>query len=140
VPQLKIVDLLVWYKKNTLGLGSWFRNQAEFAFLLQKHPTNSKAFKNRSFGNVWVEDSLPANQQKHPHQKPKGLIKTLIEATTNQGDLIVDPCAGSFIVLDACQELEREFIGCDLTYFEVKKFMNKTPINQNFCSTCLEFI
>jgi len=29
------VDLLVWYKQNTLGMGSWLRSQAEFAFLLQ---------------------------------------------------------------------------------------------------------
>jgi len=52
VSQLKIVDLLVWYKQNTLGMGSWFRSQAEFAFLVQKLPTNHKLFKNRGFGNV----------------------------------------------------------------------------------------
>ncbi|KLL05241.1 MAG: adenine-specific DNA methylase [Mycoplasmataceae bacterium RV_VA103A] len=37
-PNLKIVDCLVWYKKNTLGLGTWLRSNAEFCFLLQKYP------------------------------------------------------------------------------------------------------
>ena len=42
------------------------------------------------------------SERKHPHQKPKELAKALIMATTNEGDLIVDPCAGSFIVLEVC--------------------------------------
>ena len=143
--QLKIVDLLVWYKQNSLGLGSWLRSQAEFAFLLQKQPTNSKLFKNRSFGNVWTENILPTNQRKHPHQKPKGLIKALIEATTEPGDLIVDPCAGSFIVLEVCQELAREFLGCDLTYQTTREFMAKAKhssprISNQLCFNCFEFV
>ncbi|CAG8465087.1 11361_t:CDS:2 [Cetraspora pellucida] len=87
-PNLRIVDCLVWYKKNTLGL---------------------------------EENSLPTKQRRHPHQKPKELIKTLIAATTEEGDLVVDPCAGSFIVLEVCQELGRDYLGVDLTYREVRE-------------------
>ncbi|CAJ0761801.1 24766_t:CDS:2 [Entrophospora sp. SA101] len=105
------LDFLVWHKKNTLGLGNWLRSNAEFCFLIQKSPQSGKLFKNRSFGNVWEENVLPPSKRKHPHQKPRELIKSLITATTEKGDLIVDPCAGSFIVLEVCQELEREFCG-----------------------------
>ena len=125
-PNLKIVDCLVWYKKNTLGLGSWLRSQAEFCFLVQKFPYNSKVFKNRSFGNVWAENQLASSKRKHPHQKPRELIKALIEAMTEEGDLIVDPCAGSFVVLEICRELKREFLGCDLTFKQMEEFMNNT--------------
>ncbi|WP_172575323.1 site-specific DNA-methyltransferase [endosymbiont GvMRE of Glomus versiforme] len=142
--QLKIVDLLIWAKPY-FGFGAYFRNQTEFAFLLQKQPTNSKLFKNRSFGNVWTENSLSTSQRNHPHQKPKELIKALIEATTNEGDLIIDPCAGSFIVLEACQETNREFIGCDLTYGEMEEFISKIKkptfqTSNKVCLNCLEFI
>jgi len=123
-PQLKIVDILVWDKHN-FGMGSWFRSQAEFAFLIQKHPTNSKLFKDRGFGNVWAEKQLSPQQKKHPHQKPRKLIKALMEAMTNEGDLIVDPCAGSFVVLEVCQELNREFMGCDLTYLAIEEFRSQ---------------
>ncbi|CAI2194549.1 16616_t:CDS:2, partial [Funneliformis geosporum] len=75
-----------------------------------KFPQTGKRFKNRSFGNVWEEKVVPTSKRKHPHQKPRELIKALISATTNEGDLIVDPCAGSFVVLEFCQELNRKFL------------------------------
>jgi DNA modification methylase len=53
------------------------------------------------------------------------LIKALITATTEKGDLIVDPCAGSFIVLEVCQELNREFCGVDLTFKDMVRFREK---------------
>jgi len=121
-PVLKIVDFLVWHKKNSLGLGNWLRSNAEFCFLIQKYPQSGKLFKNRSFGNVWEENVVPNSKRKHPHQKPRELIKALISATTNEKDLVVDPCAGSFVVLEVCQELKREFLGCDLTFKEMERF------------------
>ena len=90
---------------------------------MQKYPQSGKLFKNRSFGNVWEENVLPPNKRKHPHQKPRELIKALIEATTEKGELIIDPCAGSFIVLEVCQELKREFCGVDLTFKEMTDFV-----------------
>jgi len=51
------------------------------------------------------------------------LIRTLILATTQERDLVVDPCAGSFIVLEVCQELKREYLGCDLTFEEMGEFL-----------------
>ncbi|CAG8557162.1 15698_t:CDS:10 [Racocetra fulgida] len=57
------------------------------------------------------ENQLAVSQKKHPHQKPKGLIKALVEATTIEGDLIVDP------------ELGRDYLGCDLTFQEMEKFL-----------------
>jgi len=45
---------------------------------------------------------------------------------TEEGDLIVDPCAGSFVVLEICRELKREFLGCDLTFKQMEEFMNNT--------------
>jgi len=123
-PNLRIVDFLVWHKKNYLGLGNWLRSNAEFCFLLQKYPQKGKVFKNRSFGNVWEEATISVSKRKHPHQKPRELIKALILATTSENDLVVDPCAGSFVVLEVCQELGRNYLGCDLTFREMKEFFN----------------
>jgi hypothetical protein len=46
----------------------------------------------------------------------------LVEATTQEKELVVDPCAGSFIVLEVCQEIGREFFGVDLTYNELLEY------------------
>jgi len=36
---------------------------------------------------------------------------------------VIDPCAGSFVVLEVCQELNRKFLGCDLTFNEMENFL-----------------
>ena len=65
---------------------------------------------------IWVEkiarDLYP--HKLYPHIKPIGLITRLIGAVTHPGDLVVDPAAGSFVVLHAARQLGRNFIGCDL--------------------------
>jgi len=45
------------------------------------------------------------------------LQKILIEAVTNPLDLVVDPAAGSYSVLEACLLSQRTFLGCDIETF-----------------------
>lgn len=52
----------------------------------------------------------------HPHSKPIELQKQLILATTDEGDYVLDPAAGSYSILKACEELKRIFIGCNLVF------------------------
>lgn len=52
----------------------------------------------------------------HPTQKPIKLLKRLIEVFTDEGDVVIDPCAGSGTTLRAACELGREAYG-----FEIKK-------------------
>ena len=74
---------------------------------------------------MWEENQLASNKRQHPHQKPRELIKSLILATTQERDLIVDPCAGSFVVLEVCQELKRNYLGVDLTYNQMTEFRER---------------
>ena len=43
----------------------------------------------------------------HPTQKPVNLLKQLIKIFTDEGDVVIDPCAGSGSTLRACMELNR---------------------------------
>ena len=52
----------------------------------------------------------------HPTQKPVNLLKQLIKIFTDDGDVVIDPCAGSGSTLRACMELNRSCYG-----FEIKK-------------------
>lgn len=52
----------------------------------------------------------------HPTQKPIGVLKELIEIFTDEGDVVIDPVAGSGSTLRACKELNRHSYG-----FEVEK-------------------
>jgi site-specific DNA-methyltransferase (adenine-specific) len=44
------------------------------------------------------------------------LIARLIGAVTKPGDLVVDPAAGSFVVMHVATEMQRRFVGCDIAY------------------------
>lgn len=51
--------------------------------------------------------------QIHPTQKPVELMEYLINTYTNEGDLILDNCAGSGSTLLAAKNLNRQFIGIE---------------------------
>ena len=56
----------------------------------------------------------------HPTQKPVAVLKRLIEIFTDEGDVVIDPCAGSGTTLRASMELKRHSYG-----FEIMKDMCK---------------
>lgn len=61
----------------------------------------------------------------HPAQKPVAVLKRLIEIFTDEGDVVIDPCAGSGSTGRACQELNREFYG-----FEISKEFYNRAVNE----------
>lgn len=64
----------------------------------------------------WKKDSAKEYPKIHPTQKPVNLIKTLVNIFTDEGDVVIDPVAGSGSTLRACAELNRSCYG-----FEIKK-------------------
>ena len=55
-----------------------------------------------------IDKSINGNL--HPTQKPVALFEYLIKTYTNEGDLVLDNCAGSGTTGVACQNLNRNFI------------------------------
>ena len=55
----------------------------------------------------------------YPTQKPTGLYKRFITASSNEGDLILDPFCGCGTTLVSAEELNRHWIGIDLTYLSI---------------------
>ena len=64
----------------------------------------------------WKRDNSKQYPKIHPTQKPIGLLKELIKIFTDEGDVVIDPVAGSGSTLRACAELNRSCYG-----FEIKK-------------------
>jgi site-specific DNA-methyltransferase (adenine-specific) len=107
---LRLVDMVVW-DKGRLGMGYRTRRQCEYLLIVQKEPTRAKGvWGARDIPDLWREAPDPV----HPHRKPVALQARLIEAATDPGDLVVDPAAGSYSVLEACRRVGRRFLGCDL--------------------------
>ncbi len=73
----------------------------------------------RTIDNVWRIACLqPASPEKlgYPTQKPIQLLERIIEASTNKGDLILDPFCGCGTAVIAAQKLNRRWIGIDITH------------------------
>jgi site-specific DNA-methyltransferase (adenine-specific) len=50
----------------------------------------------------------------HDWQQPLGIVEELLKNFSDQGNLVCDPCGGSFSVALACRDLSRRFLGCDI--------------------------
>ena len=50
----------------------------------------------------------------HPHQQSVETMENLIDYLSHPGDLVIDPCGGSFTTAVACHRKGRRFIGCDI--------------------------
>lgn len=64
----------------------------------------------------WERDDKNVYPKIHPTQKPIPVLKKLIEIFTDEGDVVINPVAGSGSTLRACMELNRTCYG-----FEIKK-------------------
>lgn len=81
-----------------------------------------RTYYNNSTYMMWEKDKKDIPKI-HPAQKPVSVLKRLIEIFTDEGDVVIDPCAGSGTTLKAAVELGRDAYGfeIDRTFFERAK-------------------
>ena len=128
--QMYLIELAKRY-----GLNKYINLVFRKNFSAQVLKANMKIVGNCEYGLILYRDRLPKfrnngkmifncidwprdNQSEkiHPTQKPVELLKTLIEIFTDQGDVVIDPCAGSGSTLIAAERIGRKAFG-----FEIKK-------------------
>lgn len=132
----KILNDICWFKPNASPNMSCRYFTASHETLLWarkdpkgKHTFNYEAMKNgdwdedilkkpnKQMRSVWQIDTPKPSEKifgKHPTQKPLELLRRVILASTNKGDLILDPFTGSSTTGIMALELGRKFIGIDL--------------------------
>ena len=70
-------------------------------------------------GDVWTDIAPISAQAKerlgYPTQKPLALLQRIIQASSNPGDLVLDPFCGCGTTVDAAEKLGRKWIGIDIT-------------------------
>jgi site-specific DNA-methyltransferase (adenine-specific) len=113
---LKCVDLISW-DNGRPGNGYRSRRCGDYLVVLQKKPLRARAtWRDHGIRSRWREkiDLEVYPRELYPHAKPVELIARLIGAVTKPGELVVDPAAGSFVVMHAAHQLGRDFIGCDI--------------------------
>lgn len=77
----------------------------------------------RLLSNVWTDIS-PINSQAaerlgYPTQKPIALLERIINASSNEGDVILDPFCGCGTSIAAAEKLGRKWVGIDVTHLAI---------------------
>jgi site-specific DNA-methyltransferase (adenine-specific) len=127
----RILNDIVWEKPNpppNLGCRC-FTHSTEMILWATKAPRGSRhrhvfnydemkrANDGRQMKNVWRFAAPGAEEKRHgrhPTQKPLALIERCLRASTNPGQVVLDPFAGSGSTGVAALHLGREFIGCEI--------------------------
>ena len=74
-------------------------------------------------GNVWTDinpiNSQAAERLGYPTQKPLALLERIVAASSNPGDVVLDPFCGCGTTIAAAQKLGRRWIGIDVTHLSI---------------------
>ena len=124
----KIINNITWQKTNpppNLACRC-FTHSTETILWAQKDEKKAKHFFNyqlmkeqnggKQMKDVWTGTLTPQKEKaegKHPTQKPLYILERIIEASTVEGDLILDPFCGSSSTGVAAKRLKRTYIGID---------------------------
>jgi DNA modification methylase len=66
-----------------------------------------------------IEMASGAESLGYPTQKPLALLERIIEASSNKGDVVLDPFCGCGTAVHAAQKLKRKWIGVDITHLAI---------------------
>ena len=130
-----IINDIIWFKPNAPPNLSckYFTHSHEVVLWARKSKNSQHTFnyeKMKTWNNpkdklknydkqmrsVWSIPLIPKNEKKfgkHPTQKPLELLNRIISASSNEGDSILDPFAGSGTTGIVCSILNRKFNGID---------------------------
>lgn len=140
----KLQDLIIWNKTKTLPWSrqGQFRRTFEYILFFSKsrtfkyfvsrikEPENLKEWwvkyperyspEGKVPTTIWnfsipVQGSWSKVRFRHFCPFPTKLVERIVLLTTNLGDLVVDPFAGSGIVLAQAKAMGRKFLGCDVS-------------------------
>lgn len=113
----KFQQLIVWNKGNSVP-NKYYLNSHELILMLRKGP--AKNINNMGTKNVLSIQNKIGNRT-HPTEKPVALMEILINNSSNEGDIVLDPFMGTGSTGIAAVKNNRRFIGIELDkqYFDI---------------------
>ncbi len=104
----------------------WYPTKPDGSFDTAKRPQLKRYLEEMEGGvrgTVWT-DIRPINSQAqerlgYPTQKPEALLERIISASSNEGDVVMDPFCGCGTTIAVAERFKRRWIGIDITYLAV---------------------
>ncbi len=153
-----VLNTIAWFKPNAMPNfnGTRLKNDIEFVIWAKKGEKGSYTFHNhlvkrfndfspdKQLGSVWKINATGGaerlkdsdGKKLHPTQKPEELLKRIIVASSNPGDVVLDPFVGSGTTAAMAKHLRRRWIGIELDEIychEARKRVNQdiTPLSED---------
>jgi len=80
-------------------------------------------------GDVWTDIPSINSQAKerlgYPTQKPEALLERIIKASSNEGDIVLDPFCGCGTAIAVAERLQRRWLGIDITHLAITLIKNR---------------
>jgi site-specific DNA-methyltransferase (adenine-specific) len=92
-------------------------------------------------GNVWEFPRVRyrmSEYEKHPTQKPIALLERIIKASSNEGDIVLDPFSGTFTTSYVAKKLKRKSIGIEIDEDYTKIGLRRLSIIEKYNGEKLE--
>lgn len=105
------VRQLIWEKTNPSPMNGdfiWLSSVENIAYAKKPKATFNEHCKGG------VIRTPRGSSKRHPTEKPLGLFEYIVSVSSNENDLIFDPCIGSGTTAEAALKMNRRFIGVDL--------------------------
>lgn len=106
-------------RRYAIPRGRMFRRGIVKRVYLDEHP-------GVAIGSLWAEKELTMQGRDNERlgyatQKPRALMERIIKASSNEGDVVMDPFAGCATTLEAAHFLKRQWIGIDIAFHAVNR-------------------
>ena len=104
----------------------WYPTNGDGSYDTSKRPRLKRYLNEMEgavMGTIWTDippiNSQAAERLGYPTQKPRALLERIIAASSNPGDVVLDPFCGCGTAVDAAQKLGRKWLGIDITHLAI---------------------
>lgn len=115
-------DLLTWHKTNPVPTcNNKYLSDTEYIVFMRNGANLYGTYETKRKYFITQTNTADKKAFGHPTPKPVPIIKTLIENSTQSGDLVLDPYMGSGTTAIACIRSKRHYLGCEIDpkYYKV---------------------
>ena len=87
----------------------------------EKYYLSERLAKGKQASNIWADIPIVSGIESlgYPTQKPEALLERIIKASSNEGDLVLDPFCGCGTAIVVAERLHRHWIGIDITHLAI---------------------
>jgi len=112
------IDRIFWHKTNPIPMQKRLTNSVETIEVFSKHPLTKYpkgTFKEKWYEHNFIETSVATSKGKSQKPFPRELPQKCIDVFSSEGDLILDPFAGSGTTGFVATEMKRNYIGIEIS-------------------------